>query len=175
MPRPVSLTSSAEMSTSRGCSAPWTMPTTAAKSSAPASCVTMRSASPAGAGPCSRTTVSSESAATKSCARYADACTMPGGQRRGDRRVGQVGSDQLLEFGDELVRRARAARSRRNSLTATSLSCRDRTRERPDRARPRQSDEERGTDRRRQEARSRQRPCAVKYSSGDRRRTPRRS
>ena len=47
--------------------------------------------------------MSSESAATKSCARYAADAGDAGGDRRRDRRVRQVRSDELLEFGDEPV------------------------------------------------------------------------
>ncbi len=52
-------------------------------------------------------TISTESAVTNSCARYAAALTIPVGPRRSDCRVRQIGRDQLLEFGDQAVRSLR--------------------------------------------------------------------
>ena len=52
-------------------------------------------------------TISTESAVTNSCARYAAALTIPAARGFGDCRVRQIGRDQLFELGDQAVRSVR--------------------------------------------------------------------
>ena len=63
-----------------------------------------RAASSGGTGPIlADRRVSSESAATKSCARYADAPTMPVASGAAMRRMGQIGGDQPCKLGHQLM------------------------------------------------------------------------
>ena len=77
----------------------------------------------------------------------------------------QLGGDQPLELGDELMDALGRQIESKQLDRDEPIAARDRTRERRARVRRRQSDEEPGMDRRRQEAQCRQRPCAVRYSS----------
>ena len=78
----------------------------------------------------------------------------------------QIGGDQPLELGDELMH-ALGRQIEREQLDGDEpLARRRRTRETPVREFPHRSDEERETVRTRQEAQCRQLPCAVKNSSG---------
>ena len=82
----------------------------------------------------------------------------------------EVGRDQPLELGDELVD-ALGRQIEREQLDGDQAIARpDRTRETPDPAFPHQSDEEHETVRTRQEAQRRQLPCAVKELLGKARR-----
>ena len=92
---------------------------------------------------------------------------MPVASGADKRRMRQVGGDQALELGDELMHALRR-QIERKSLTATEpVALRHRTRETPGPSVPHRSDEERETVRTRQEAQRRQLPCAVKNSSGE--------